>query len=57
VQLCPSFWQGTHLLAVPTADIWAGEEAKARYFAAFVGLRYNFGDVRAPQSGEFDKFP
>jgi tRNA(Ile)-lysidine synthase len=53
-QLCPSFWRGTRLLAVPPADIWVGEEAKARYSAAFVGLRYNLGDSGSLQSGEFD---
>ncbi len=49
LQLCPSFWDGSRLLAVPTIGFWAADALRGRLSAAFLGLRYNSEtSLRAP---------
>jgi tRNA(Ile)-lysidine synthase len=50
LQLCPSFWDGSRLLAAPTVGFWAADDLRGRLCAAFVGVRYNpEASLRAPR--------
>jgi tRNA(Ile)-lysidine synthase len=56
LQLVPSFWRESTLIAVPALDFWANPDLAGQLSADFVGLSYNSGVPDGGQSGEFGPF-